>query len=203
MSKKRKVWSIVLMVVGGLSVIGSIGNLKEYWFSLIIGLGLIAGGIILFVTGKKKAEAQAAAEAEQMRLAEEKKKADLEKRKAMEEAAFAGQEARKRRLVFNATYIEKFQDKIKKLYQKELNDFDENPPYYEIKPYKSYDGSTRYNILVDDDKIGEVPARYFDELGKVFDIRPRVIDIRYIKSQKESGTWFDVEVCYTYWIPEA
>ena len=84
-----------------------------------------------------------------------------------------------------------------------MNDFDEYVPRYDIKPYLSYDGvTTRYNVLVDDEKIGEVPAKCFDELGKVFDLRPRVVDVRYIKSQKESGTWFDVEVCYTYWIPK-
>ena len=199
MTKKRKVWSIVLMVIGGLTVIGSIGNLKEYWFSLIIGLGLVGLGVWLIVSGKKKVQA----EAEKAKELEMRKRAEHEKRIAMENAAQADQEARKRRIIFNATYVEKFQDKIAKLYQKELNDFDEYVPRYDIKPYLSYDGvTTRYNVLVDDEKIGEVPAKCFDELGKVFDLRPRVVDVRYIKSQKESGTWFDVEVCYTYWIPK-
>lgn len=187
-----------MIVVGAAAIIGSLADIKGLWFSLIVGIGLVGLGIWLLTSAKRKAKAAE----EKAKAAESRKIAEREKRIAMEEAAHADKEARKRRLVFNATYVEKFHDKIKKLYQKELNDFDENPPYYEIKPYKSYDGSTRYNILVDDDKIGEVPARYFDELGKVFDLRPRVVDFRYIPSQKESGTWFDVEVCYTYWIPK-
>lgn len=195
MTKKQKTWTIIMIVVGAAAVLGSFGNLKEYWFSLIIGLGMVAGGILILTSAKRKAKK----EVERNQAEQEQRRAEHEARIAEEQARLADQDARKREIVFTATYTERFQDRIAKQYKKELNDA-EYLPYYDIKPYLSYDGvSTRYNILVDDDKIGEVPASNFREFDDVINLRPRNIDCVYILSQTESGTKYDVEVHYTYW----
>lgn len=182
MTKKQKTWTSIMIVVGAMAVLGSFSNLGEYWFSLIIGIGMVAGGILILTFAKRKAKKKA--EGTVIRTPE-----DAEKMENRE----------KKEIVFKATYGEKFQTKIASLYTKEQNGSDQ--PFYDLKPYLSYDGvSTRYSVVADDDKIGEPPARCFEELHQVIGVRPYTVDVDYIPTQTEKGTWYDVEVRCTYWV---
>ena len=191
MSKKRKVWSIILMVIGGLSVIGSLGNLKEYWISLIFGLVLVGLGVWLIVSGKKKVQAEAQAKADKLQA-----KAEA----AIAEAKTVSADSEKHELSCRLTYTDRFQERIAKQYKKEMSS-DDYSPLYEVKPYTSYDGhSIRYNVLVDDDKIGELPASMFEKIGQVIDIRPRTVNVSFIQTQTEKGAWYEADLKYTYWV---
>ena len=150
-----------MIVVGGLALLGSIADLKEYWLSLIVAIGLIVGGIVLLTTGKKKpAPVKAAPVVEKV----------------------AENVADKNRLVFRATYTDKYQDRIERLSK------NDDGVIYTIKPYKGYEGSTRYSILANDLKIGEAPARSFDTLGLIYD--KAQVSVLYILLQDA----YDVEV---------
>lgn len=134
MTKKRKVWAIILMVFGGLAIIGGFMNIKESWPSIIFGLIVAGVGVLLWITGKRKVQ------------------------KEQERLAAAEQEIQDRTRSFWFSVEDPNQKQIERIYEKQYSEKEYPAPKCEIVPYSDEENDQYgFNVMIDDKKVGEVP----------------------------------------------
>lgn len=181
MGKARKTWAIILIVIGAFLFITTFGDVKEMWPMFFLALVPVLIGVLMLRKGMKQVR---------------------EQKEKMEELNRIEKELQERHRTFNfdVAMAEKFQKPLEKLYaQQNSGKEGTHMPKCEIVSYDTADYDTRYNVMVDDKKIGEVPEDKYEDVEAFEEgVEPTVLIIA-LREMKEDGYVYKANVSVSYY----